>query len=163
MAVGWVETTEAALNAVLGDYLERRGNGLAIGMGFYHRGSPLPMTKAALREAHPRLGSRIVVCVHGMAQTESCWTFAGDPSRSYGTLLQDELGLTPLYLRYNSGRSIAQNGRELAEQLELLVHSFLVRVDEITLIGHSMGGLLIRSACYYAEQLDLSWLRRARR
>ena len=113
MSVGWLETTEAALNAVLGDYLERRGNGLAIEMAFYHQGAPLPMTEAAILAAHPRVGSRIVVCLHGMAETESCWSFPREPALSYGVLLHDELGLTPFYLRYNSGLSIAQNGRDV--------------------------------------------------
>ena len=35
--------------------------------------------------------------------------------------MEIELGYTPLYVRYNSGRHISENGRDLAEQLERLV------------------------------------------
>lgn len=160
---GWFEAREAALNAVLGDYLERRGNPLAIAMSFYHRGRPLALTAEALRAAYPSLTPRIVILVHGMAQTESCWSFPENPALSYGTLLCDELGFTPFYLRYNTGRHVSQNGRELALLIEQLVASYPLPVEDISLLGHSMGGLIIRSACYYAEELALSWLERARR
>jgi hypothetical protein len=163
MAPGWLATTEAALNAVLGDYLERRENGLAIEMGFYHDGAPLSLSPEALCAAHPRIGSRIVVLVHGMAMTEACWSFPGESERSYGTMLQRELGLVPFYVRYNSGRRVSHNGRDLAVLLERLVESAPVPIEDITLIGHSMGGLLIRSACHYAERLGLSWIHETRR
>jgi len=157
------ERRQAALNAVLGDYLERRGNPLALQMAFYQRGLLLPLTAAGLQLAHPGLGPRAVVFVHGMGQTEGSWSFAGDPSMTYGSLLQAELGVTPFYVRYNTGRRVSQNGRELAALLERLVQASPVVLDEITLIGHSLGGLVIRSACYYAGELRLSWLPRLRR
>jgi pimeloyl-ACP methyl ester carboxylesterase len=186
----WLEAQEAALNAVLGDYLERRGNPLAIEMQLYERGRPLPLTTESLRATHRELTPRIVILVHGMAQTESCWAFPADSAASplgrdsaasplgrdsaasplgrdsaasYGALLHDELGLTPFYLRYNTGRHVSQNGRELALLLERLLAAYPIQIDDISLIGHSMGGLVIRSACYYAEELGLTWLTRARR
>jgi pimeloyl-ACP methyl ester carboxylesterase len=163
MIPGWLETTEAALNAVLGDYLERRGNGLAIEMELYHRNAPLPLSGPSLRQAHPKMSSRIVVLVHGMAQTEACWSFPGEPMSSYGALLEQDVGLTPLLVRYNTGRHISDNGRDLAALLERLVEASPVRIEDITLIGHSMGGLVIRSACYYAETLAHSWIHRTHR
>src|SRR5262249_26777659 len=79
------------------------------------------------------------------------------------SLLRDELGFLPFYVRYNTGRRIAQNGRDLALLLERLVDVFPVDVEDITFIGHSLGGLVIRSACHYAEELGLTWIDRARR
>jgi pimeloyl-ACP methyl ester carboxylesterase len=73
----------------------------------------------------------------------------------YGVRLQAELGYTPLYLRYNTGRHVSENGRELAALLERLVAAWPVEVHEIALIGHSMGGLVGRSACHYA--VDHVW------
>lgn len=160
---GWSQTSEAALNAVLGDYLERSQNPLAIEMRFYHQGRPLALTEPALRAAHPRLSPRIAIFVHGMAQTESCWTFPDAPQRSYGELLRAELGITPFYLRYNTGRHVSRNGRELALLLEELTRAYPQPLEELSLLGHSMGGLLIRSACHYAAELGLAWLEKARR
>jgi len=157
------ERRQAALNAVLGDYLERSGNPLALRMAFYERGLPLMLTAASLRAARPELGARAVVFVHGMGQTEGSWSFASDPALSYGSLLQAELGVAPCYVRYNTGRRVSQNGRELAALLEQLVQAWPVPLEELTLIGHSLGGLVIRSACYYARELGLAWLPRLRR
>jgi pimeloyl-ACP methyl ester carboxylesterase len=63
--------------------------------------------------------------------------------------MEIELGYTPIYVRYNTGRHISENGRELARLLEALVASWPTEVHEITLVGHSMGGLVARSACHY--------------
>ena len=159
----WIDTQEAALNAVFGDYLERCGNPLATRMQFYELGRPLDVTPDALSGVHGGLTARVVIFVHGMAQTEACWGFPEDPARSYGTLLRDEFGLTPFCLRYNTGRHVSQNGRELAQCIERLIAAYPLPVTEISLIGHSLGGLVVRSACHYAEVLELGWLARAKR
>jgi pimeloyl-ACP methyl ester carboxylesterase len=159
----WLEATEAALNAVIGDYLEARGSALATEMCFYHEGVPLSLSAEALEEAAPNVSSRIVILVHGMAQTEACWSFPGNAARSYGSMLRDEFGFSPFYLRYNTGRRIAENGRDLAGLVQKLIDALPATVDEITLIGHSMGGLVIRSACHYADELGLGWIQQARR
>jgi pimeloyl-ACP methyl ester carboxylesterase len=82
-------------------------------------------------------GRRLAVFIHGLFETEHAWGYGGGPR--YGDRLP---GWTPVYVRYNTGRSIADNGRELAERLEEL------DADEIALIGHSMGGLVACSACH---------------
>jgi pimeloyl-ACP methyl ester carboxylesterase len=82
-------------------------------------------------------GRRLAVFVHGLFETEHAWAYGGGPR--YGDRLP---GWTPVYVRYNTGRAIAENGRELAERLDEL------EAEEIALIGHSMGGLVARSACH---------------
>jgi pimeloyl-ACP methyl ester carboxylesterase len=82
--------------------------------------------------------------------------------RTYGDRLRAELGFTPVYLRYNSGLRISDNGRRLAEMLEEVVDSWPVPVEEIALVGHSMGGLVARSACHYGAATDASWARSVR-
>lgn len=156
------EKRQAALNAALGDYLERHDSSLAIAMRLYHEGRPLAPSAGELHAAHLDLSSRIVVFVHGLGQTEGCWEYPGQPSVTYGSLLREELGLAPFYVRYNTGRRISRNGRELSALLEQLALA-LPGLEEITLIGHSMGGLVIRSACHYAGVLGHGWLRKARR
>jgi hypothetical protein len=68
MKPDWFQASEVALNAVLGDYLERRQNPLAIEMRFHHQGRPLALTEPALRATQPQpLSRRIAIFVHGMA------------------------------------------------------------------------------------------------
>jgi pimeloyl-ACP methyl ester carboxylesterase len=67
----------------------------------------------------------------------------------YGFRLQAELGYTPLFVRFNSGLHISENGRQLAELLDRVTATWPTEVHEIALIGHSVGGLVSRSACHY--------------
>jgi pimeloyl-ACP methyl ester carboxylesterase len=135
-----------ALNGLYGDRLQAAGNALA-----------LPMT--IRRDGEP--GPRIAVFVHGLCETDAAWggpPFGGEPERpTYGDRLRDELGITPLYVRYNSGLHISDNGRLLAERLDELEQGWPGPLDEITLVGHSMGGLVVRSACHYAAAGGLRW------
>jgi pimeloyl-ACP methyl ester carboxylesterase len=90
---------------------------------------------------------RIAVFVHGLCETDEAWRLLG--RRPYGSRLREEIGYTPLYVRYNTGLHISDNGRRLAELLEEAVRDWPVPVEEIALVGHSMGGLVARSACHY--------------
>jgi pimeloyl-ACP methyl ester carboxylesterase len=90
-------------------------------------------------------GPRLAVFIHGLFETEHAWSYGGGPR--YGDRLP---GWTPVYVRYNTGLSVADNGRELAERLDEL------DADEIALIGHSMGGLVACSACHAGGE----WTRR---
>ena len=73
-------------------------------------------------------------------------------------MLADQLGYTAVHLHYNSGRHISINGREFAKQLETLLREWPVPVEELTILGHSLGGLLARSACHYGAQAGHGWL-----
>ncbi len=160
MRVAW-NTCRSILNGALGDYLSERQNGLAIDMAFYHAGRPLALTPASLASVYPTLTGRLCILVHGLGCHEGVWAFrqiGQDPEdRSYGTLLQAECGYTPFYLRYNSGLHISQNGRSLARLLDQLLDNYPLPVEEILLIGHSMGGLVLRSACHYGAEADAAW------
>lgn len=162
----WATWSVSFLNGYVGDYLRDRDNGLAVEMAFYHAGRPLPLTRAALAKAHPDATPHICILVHGLACSESTWEFA-DPAApehttSYGELLRRDLGYTPFYLRYNTGLPIADNGKDLAVLLDRLTANYPVDVDNIVLIGHSMGGLVIRSACHYGLSAAAAWVERVR-
>jgi pimeloyl-ACP methyl ester carboxylesterase len=129
------------MNGVLGDRLAARGSELA-----------LPMTIRRDPRDEPR--AHAAVFVHGLCETEDAWRLT-DPS--YGDRLRDELGLTPIHVRYNTGLHVSENGRRLAELLDELERGWPCRLDEITLVGHSMGGLVARSACHYAALDGLRW------
>ena len=94
--------------------------------------------------------------VHGLMSTESIWSFPGDPETTYGSLLAGDRRVTPVYARYNTGQHISTNGRDLAVLLHELVSAWPVPVEEVSLIGHSMGGLVVRSACHYGRVLRVS-------
>ncbi len=151
----------AILNGTIGDLLARTGNGLATPMECIHDGLPLAMDRAALARAHPGATSKLVVLVHGLMCTEAIWAFpdGGD----YGAMLARDAGLTPFYVRYNSGLAIADNGAALAGLLDALVDACPVPVEEIVLLGYSMGGLVVRSACHAASLGGSRWLPRVRR
>ena len=145
----------AVVNGLFGDALDDRESSFATSMTIRAGSTVLPLERNALRdvlaEAVDQVSPRICVLVHGLMSTESVWHYPENPSTTYGTLLADTYGVTPLSVRYNTGRRVSANGRELAQLLNLLVQAWPVRVREINLIGHSMGGLVIRSACYYAR------------
>jgi len=154
----------SALNAAVGDHLRDSANPLAITMGFYADGHRMPPTPAGLSAHLPQPGDRLCLFVHGLGCDEHHWqrtTAATDddaPSRDYGQQLQADLGYTPLYLRYNSGLPVADNGQELARQLEHLLAVYPQPIRELVIIGHSMGGLVARSAAQYAADQGLAWL-----
>jgi triacylglycerol esterase/lipase EstA (alpha/beta hydrolase family) len=81
----------------------------------------------------------------------------------HGAALERDLGLTPVYLNYNSGLHISTNGRAFAAQLENLIDQWPRPLEELAIVGHSMGGLVARSALHYAVEAGLAWPRRLRK
>ncbi|HEY3727117.1 MAG TPA: hypothetical protein VGL51_08085 [Solirubrobacteraceae bacterium] len=148
------------INGLVGDELERQKSVLQEPISIRVNGRIVPCEPAAIAQSFPRASRRIVIFVHGLMGTEFPWSwFATEPGETYGSRLERDLGLTPVYIRYNTGRHISENGRSLAELLEELVRAWPVEVDEVAMIGHSMGGLVARSACYQASEDGLAWVR----
>jgi pimeloyl-ACP methyl ester carboxylesterase len=147
----------AAIAGLRGDALEEDGNPLAQPMAVRVAGEPVAAEPHALAAAFPDATPRVVVFVHGLMTTEFSWALGGH--ETFGDRLAREIGCTPVYVRYNSGRHISDNGRSLSELLEELVAAWPVEVDRIALIGHSMGGLVARSACCHATEDDAGWAR----
>jgi pimeloyl-ACP methyl ester carboxylesterase len=154
------ETVLAALNGVLGDYLESSGNPLAIDMQLRHDGAALPPTAEGLAAALPQATGKVVVLVHGLCMSDMQWRRKG---HDHGRQLAEDLGYTPVYLRYNSGLHISRNGQRFAALLEALTEHWPVPVEELVIIGHSMGGLVARSAFHYGRRSRRAWLRRLRK
>ena len=151
------EALLAALNGVLGDYLAASNNPLAITMGLRRGGIALPGEGAPLAAAIPQAGGKLVVLLHGLCMNDLQWMRKG---HDHGAALARDLAYTPVYLHYNSGLHISTNGRAFAELLETLVQRWPVPLTELVLIGHSMGGLVARSACHYGALARHEWLRR---
>jgi pimeloyl-ACP methyl ester carboxylesterase len=135
----------AALNGAIGDALHLEDSALAVPMTLRRRG--------AIVDPEAVVGDRLAVFVHGLGETDGAWRLGADAQRpGYGACLQRDFGYTPLELRYNTGRHISHNGRDLARLL-----GRIAPVEEIVLVGHSMGGLVARSACHYGRLEGHHW------
>jgi hypothetical protein len=154
------EVVLGALNGVLGDYLSETGNPLAIEMQLLHGGEPLPLERDALRAALPRATPRLLVLVHGSSMCPRHWTRRG---HDHGEALAADLGCTPVHVGYNSGLHVSVNGRTLDALLERLAAAWPAPLDEIAILAHSMGGLVARSACHFAEVAGHAWRAKLRR
>jgi pimeloyl-ACP methyl ester carboxylesterase len=154
------EAMLAALNGVLGDYLAASRNPLAITMRLRRGGIALPDERQPLAAAIPHAGGKVVVLLHGLCMNDLQWR---RKRHDHGAALARDLAFTPVYLRYNSGLHISTNGQAFAALLETLVQLWPVALTEIVLIGHSMGGLVARSACHYGALARHGWLQRVTR
>lgn len=174
----WGRLGRSVLNGVMGDYLEKQNNPLAIKMAFYHHFKPLNLDAGLAHQVDFPLTNKVVVLVHGLTNLETVWDFdqdspakeatsdqvnvdhykvnqyidsyfdeTGQPRKeNYGTKLQEEFGLTPFFLRYNTGLTLEKNARELSALLNKLFSVYPIEIDQLVLIGFSMGGLLTRYA-----------------
>ena len=142
----------AALNGVLGDHLLRSGNPLAITLQLRQQGQALD--RARLVAAAPR---RLLLLVHGLCMSDLGWCRDG---HDHGQRLGAALGAEPVYAWYNSGRHISDNGADLAQALEQLLQQWPNPPDELIIVGHSMGGLVARSAIEQARQAGQAWPQR---
>jgi pimeloyl-ACP methyl ester carboxylesterase len=142
----------SAINGVYGDHLERTGNPLALEMTLVRDGAVFDAARPAtvLKKA----GGRVMVAIHGLCLNEQHWGRTGE---DWLAQVARKRGQTLLFLRYNSGRSIDANGRSLAALLETLVAHWPVPLGQLTLVGHSMGGLVARSAIHHGSRERHGW------
>jgi len=148
------EVALAALNGVVGDHLASTGNPLALPMRFRRGGRALKLDRASLAEAFPDATGKLAVLVHGLCLSDLQWT---PQNHDHGAALAHELGYTPVYLSYNSGLHISVNGRAFADALEALLAEWPAKIEDLVVVGHSMGGLVARSACRYGEEAGQAW------
>ncbi len=149
----------AAINGAIGDKLARSGDRLAIPMAFRDRRGDIDVD-----ELTPELAAgngHVVVLVHGLMGCDFDWREPPGDYEGLGPMLARSADVTPLYLRYNSGLHISQNGRELSALLTRLVECHGDRIDKLSFVGHSMGGLVVRSAGYYGALEGHCWVDRA--
>jgi pimeloyl-ACP methyl ester carboxylesterase len=162
--------TQAAVNGLIGDRLEEDESALRIRMALRLPGRDVDPNRAALEDAFAEPTPRLTVFIHGLCETEEAWWLGtkADPASeepappTYGARLNDDLGFCPLYLRYNTGLHISENGRRLSWLLEELCREWPMEVEEVALVGHSMGGLVARSACHEAADAGRAWFDRTR-
>ena len=182
----WGRLGRSVLNGVIGDYLEKQNNPLAIKMSFQHNFKTLSLDENLVHQVDFPLTNKIVVLVHGLTNLETIWDFdrpsaqtakpeaadqhldeyvdkyidsyfdleGGRARENYGSKLQEDFGLTPFYVRYNTGLTLEKNARELAALLTKLFSVYPIEIDQLVLVGFSMGGLLTRYAQAMATQSE---------
>lgn len=153
-----------AVCGLYGDRVEREHTALAPAMGVRAGGRQVPAEPAALAAAFPAAATKLAVFVHGLCETEAVWRlFApADGPATYGERLRQDLGHTPVFLRYNTGLAVEENARRLAAHLDALVAAWPVAVEELVLVGHSLGGLVAVRACDEAARAGAGWIRALR-
>ena len=150
------EAVVAALNGLLGDHLAATDNPLAIAMSFRQAGRQLVAERLAMRARLVTASPRLLVLLHGLCMNDLHWQRAG---HDHGEALARELGYTPIYLHYNSGLSVSTNGRILAQLMERLYDAWPVPIERLVMLGHSMGGLVARSAIHHGTLIQRGGLR----
>ncbi|OWP63193.1 hypothetical protein CDA63_10070 [Hymenobacter amundsenii] len=142
--------TLPVLNGAFGDQLAARADRRAIAFSLRRYGADITVADLHLTPAPGGRPRKTVVFLHGLMGDEIIWqTGNGPDDLRFGPRLQQDLNVSCLYVRYNSGLHVSENGRHLHELLAELVATYPEAVGELALVGHSMGGLIIRSAGYY--------------
>ena len=151
----------AALNAAIGDRLCESDSPLAIHMAPRVDGRDVRIRRDTLEAIYSDATPKLTLFLHGLGQTENSWKRHADEhyqdaTVTYGSRLAP--GYTPLYLRYNTGLHISDNGKLLADLLTAIVTAWPTQVEEIAIVAHSMGGLVARSACHYGQRTEEPWI-----
>lgn len=154
---GTADAAHAFVNGLWGDALGRHEDRLGISMGIRDRHGVPVTIGPELGTVFPAATGRLVVLVHGLTKTETCWS-GTEKQRGLIERLHEHPALTPISIRYNTGLRISDNGIELSALLEELRTKWPVPVQSIALVGHSMGGLVIRSACVEARAAGHAWI-----
>lgn len=150
----------AAVNGLIGDRLVEERPRWAIPMAARVDGRDVDLTDDGVRAAYPDATGRLVVLLHGLCEDESSWERGRDV---HGTTYAEALaarGWTPVLLRANTGLTLRANGAALTAVLQQLVRAWPVPVTRIALVGHSMGGLVIRAAADVVDDCDDRWVDR---
>lgn len=145
-ATGGGRFVAAAVNGLIGDRLLRERPHMAIPMAVRRRGRDVAVEPAALAEAFPEATGQLVVFLHGLCENESYWNLHRDRTGTTYAEALGEQGWTPLLLRANTGLPLRENGVALAALMQRLVEQWPVPVTRVALVGHSLGGLVLRAA-----------------
>lgn len=160
----------AAASGIVGDRVAREHPELDVGLAvFTEDGHELAVPDAPARPPGDAT-EHVVVLVHGLCEDERSWQ---RPSRCHRAARRAEdpdgarvvthgrrlaaHGWTPLYVRYNTGLPIRDNGRDLARLLTEVQAAWPVAPQRIALVGHSMGGLVLRCATQAGVERGHRW------
>ncbi len=165
------EAVLAALNGVLGDHLAASGNALATPMTLRYQGQALNWQAMPPKA---QVSGKVLLLIHGLCMNDLQWQTTSAPGNvmggvvgdvaanviDHGATLAAAMHATPVYLRYNTGLHTSTNGQALCQQLAQLERHWPKRITELTIIVHSMGGLVARSAVHAAQATNAAWLKK---
>ena len=154
------EVLRSVLNGLIGDHLEKTANPLKIDMQFRKQGEFFQVDRKSIETAYPDVNGKILLMVHGSCMNDVQWKYK---EHNHGEALAEDIVATPVYLYYNTGRHISTNGQAMNLLLEELVKAWPVPVKELVIIGHSMGGLVTRSALHYGQEQKISWTKKLKK
>ena len=147
----------SAVNGLIGDRLVSERPRLAISMAVRAHGRDVPLDADGLAAAFPDATGRVVVFVHGLCENESYWNrWRERTGTTYGEMLAGE-GWTPVFLRANTGLGLRENGAALSALMQRLVDAWPTPVTRVAMVGHSMGGLILRAAGAVASDVEQPW------
>ena len=149
------EAMLAVLNGVMGDHLAATGNALALPMALRINGRTLQLEQPGWPSILASPSSRLLVQVHGLCMNDLQWRHRG---HDHGVHLAAEHGYTQVNLHYNSGLSIASNGRAFSALLQQLLEGWPVPIERFAILSHSMGGLVARAAILDATRQSQPWV-----
>ncbi|MES1193982.1 MAG: alpha/beta hydrolase, partial [Solirubrobacterales bacterium] len=140
------------------DRLDEAASPLAVPMAVRRSGRDVAVERDAIAAAFPSATARPVVFLHGLCESDAAWSLrAAERGGTYATRVLPEVGGTAVTIRYNTGLRISENGRRLAALLGALVDAWPVAIERLALVGHSMGGLVIRSAGHAGTESGHRW------
>ncbi|HJR89696.1 MAG TPA: alpha/beta hydrolase [Aeromicrobium sp.] len=148
----------AAVNGLIGDELRMIDDPQAIIMAVRKDGSDIPVSPWPIGEAFRDATSHVVLFLHGLCESDESWALGERSTGStYAQRIKDDTDGTPVFIRYNTGLRVSENGKHLDWLIRQLVASWPTDVTRITLVGHSMGGLVVRAATNHATASGQTW------
>ncbi|MCB1194000.1 MAG: hypothetical protein H7A23_03280 [Leptospiraceae bacterium] len=148
------------LNGFIGDKLAENNHQLSISMSFRENGKDISIQNLDLKTRCKNKRKTIAIFIHGLVMDDVFWHTPYEGKPGFGSKLEQDLSIISLYVRYNTGKHISQNGKELSDLLQNLMDTYEDEIEHIVLITHSMGGLVARSASYYATKENHNWTKR---
>lgn len=148
----------AAVNGLIGDELRTIDDPQAISMAVRLGGRDIPVSPWPIGDAFRGATSHVALFLHGLCESDESWQ-QGDPDGAalYGVRLSAHTDATPVFVRYNTGLRISENGKHLDLLVRQLMDSWPTPITRLTLVGHSMGGLVIRAATNHATVSAQTW------
>jgi len=147
----------SAVNGLIGDKLLRERPQLAIPMALRLRGTDVEVSAGGLAAAYPGATGQLVLFLHGLCENESYFELHRERTGTTYAEMLAGLGWTSLMLRANTGLPLRENGAALTALVQRVVNAWPVPVTRIALVGHSLGGLVIRAAGAVADDVDEPW------
>jgi hypothetical protein len=147
----------SAVNGLIGDKLLEERPQMAIPMAIRLEGHDVEPSAAGLAAAYPAATGRLVLFLHGLCENESYYRRDRERMGTTYAEMLEERGWTPLMVRANTGLPLRANGAALTALVQRVVDAWPVPVTRIALVGHSLGGLVIRAAGAVADEVDEPW------